>query len=125
MSAYKGVGKRPYPWIIGRLSQGLGPHISIQGTPLGVWWHIHLRQTLRRPRNPGCLGCATHNLPPLYRGVWIRGFGGTPPRQPSGPIVAQEIQEVARHRDTPKFCVRVIFDIYRHIWWRAIEICLF
>ena len=31
------------------------------------------------------------------------------PRQLSGPIVARE---VARHRDTPKFCVRVIFDIY-------------
>ncbi len=66
---------------------------------------FHLRQTLRRPKNPGCLGCATHNLPPLYRGVCI----GTPPRQLSGPIVASF---GLRHRDTPKFCVRVIFDIY-------------
>ncbi len=32
------------------------------------------------------------------------------PRQLSGPIVAQEVE---RHRDTPKFCVRVIFDIYQ------------
>ncbi len=32
-------------------------------------WHsnLHLPQILRRPKNPGCLGCATHNLPPLHR----------------------------------------------------------
>ncbi len=31
--------------------------------------NLHLRQTLRRPKNHGCLGCATQNLPPQYRGV--------------------------------------------------------
>ncbi len=34
---------------------------------------------------------------------------GTPSRQLSGPIVASF---GLRHRDTPKFCVRLIFDIY-------------
>ncbi len=39
---------------------------------------------------------------------------GTSPRQLSGPIVAQEVE---RHRDSPKFCVRVIFDIYLCWFW--------
>ena len=37
---------------------------------------------------------------------------GTPSRQLSGPIVASF---GLRNRDTPKFCVRVIFDIYQYV----------
>ena len=39
--------------------------------------------------------------------------------QVSGPLVAQEVE---RHRDTPKFCVRVIFDIYPKL---TTLVCLF
>ena len=45
----------------------------------------------------------------LYLGSQLCLGLGTLPRQISGPIVAQEVE---RHRETPKFCVRVIFDIY-------------
>ena len=42
------------------------------------------------------------------------------PRQLSGPIVAQEM---ARHPDTPKFCVRVIFNIYRDLASEFVSRC--
>ncbi len=58
----------------------------------------HLPQTLHKPKNPSCLGCTTHNLPPQDRGLLY------------GHIVAQE---VACHQDTPNFCVGIVFGIYR------------
>ncbi len=36
---------------------------------------FHLWRLLRRPKNPICLGCATQNLPPQDRGLFMRGFG--------------------------------------------------
>ncbi len=39
----------------------------------------HLRQTLRRPKNPGCLGCVTHNLPPQYT-LRKKGYQNSAPR---------------------------------------------
>ncbi len=59
---------------------------------------VHLRRHIRKAENGVCPGGATQNLPPLYRGVCI---------------VAQEVE---RHLDTPKFCVRVIFDIYPMVY---------
>ncbi len=56
-----------------------------------------------------CLGLGT--LPRQVSG-YPRPLG-TSPRQLSGPIVASF---GLRHRDTPKFCVRVIFDIYPSLW---------
>ncbi len=34
----------------------------------------HLYQTLCKPKNPRCLGCATQNLPPQHRGMCMKGF---------------------------------------------------
>ena len=74
---------------------------------------VHLRQFIRKAKNwvyPGSASQNSGHPRPL----------GTHPRQLSGHIVAQE---VARHRDTPNFCVRVISDIYRTVtfWSSALK----
>ena len=87
---------------------------------------MHLRQALRRPkklwmswlRNPKL---ATIGQGRVYVGLWSEGMESRElswyplplanlPRQLCVHTVARE---VARHRDTPNFCVCVIFDIYQ------------
>ncbi len=63
---------------------------------------VHLRQHIRRAKNGVCPGGAIN--PKLATTV-------------QGSVYERHIvaQKVARHRDTPNFCVRVIFDIYQQV----------
>ncbi len=97
-------------------------HSSLLSLTLsGKRCQAHLRQDIRKAKNPRCLSCTIQNLPPQYRGVWYPSqaallsyscTGGTSQRQLAGLIVAHDVE---RHRDIPKFCVRIIFDKY-HVW---------
>ncbi len=79
---------------------------------IALW--LHLRQTLRRPKKPGCLGCAqiTHRYlclcHTLHRSIlFIRGSNRGWAEIQAKPLWL--------------FCVRVIFDIY--LWLHCCTYC--
>ena len=56
---------KPFPGVPSHLdyTQKLAKSTLALKLSVTTYFH-HLCQTLRRPKNPGCRGCATQNLPP-------------------------------------------------------------